>query len=506
MTRNCGISRTLLAVALNASLLVLVFDPFPGQLGKNPGSVPQAALAGSAETGFGRVPGRLPGEQCGAAAAHVLRLRLPAGSLLVMQSLDITGSSHTFRLRAGAGDGAGDSAAEFSETAAVRCISVGQARLSGSAVRGPVAGGSRLPDGPVVFPAGDASAAVWPARRLLLPVFTAAGVRELAAECRCVYRGAVVTVYADPKLIPAEPPQSARLCSLLERHLQRGSGTLRTAVESLLGAIDDVDGDGRLTVVLTRLDHRVQPDSPGSDIVPVLGCVREADFLDPHSEFGGDILYLAPEGLLDAGGESLLAHELSHAAVHSRQRERLQAGRPKLEIPGWFHESLAHFAEHSAAGPGQHFERRLEAFHLHPQASPIVQHFAAGWDAGRGGSRAAGLMFLQSALQPSANAPELLRTCSTFTELLEGMLQQPFTESLADWGPVAAEQILRSKPLAIPNLLPGGAHTGRLRGTALQCWRNDGGQLTIEVEAARAAEIRLSVLLCEDGASGLTAD
>jgi hypothetical protein len=444
-----------------------------------------------------------------AGCTRILRANVAPGSIVVLQSIDLTGSRHGFFLRA----------ASCSGTGSTGCDGVQQSFAESTVADGVFA---EVPRGATIdffsavltdteSPEVSGAVTTLPPstsnfRRLLLPRFTDRGLNDLAVDCPCIHRGAAVTVYLDPEVPPTESRMAAALCASLESHLQRTAGTLRTCMESGLGSIDDIDGDGRLTVVLTHLDKRNPGGLLQSDRVPVLGCVREADFLGPQTEACGDILYLAPEGLHMPGSTSLLAHELAHAAVHCRQRQRLQRGQQKLVIPDWFHEALAHLAEHSVAGAGEFFEQRLAEFQLGPQTCPVVTGFQSGWEAGRGGSRPAGLLFLQSAIRRPVNVPQLFHTSESFAELLDGLLRQSFRESVAAWGPVAAGQILRARPQAITRLRAGAEHSGSIYGTAFQCWRSDYGPLTIEIQSDAAAALQLTVLTFNAGATVTAAD
>jgi len=424
----------------------------------------------------------------------IQRLKIAAASLMVLQSLDSSGTRHTFRLRTSSCRGDADSVGRVSSAGGISDHR--RLRLAIFSERSRVAGPGVV-TGCASDLCGEKLEARAPSRRVLLPLFTDIGIREVVVECRCIYRGESVTVYAGPDAIQSgdlSPENSDLLCFFLDRHLQTDNGTLRTLIESCLGPIADVDGDGHLAVVLTNLDRRTQSSSDVGGRIPVLGCVREADFLDGSGDEGGDILYLSPQGLLAEDGRSLLAHELAHAAVHSRQRERLLMGRPKLDLPGWFHESLAHVAEHTAAGLGELFRERLREFQMRPQCSPIVLPVSTSWSEGRGGSRAAGLLFLHHSLRPSADVAELLRATASFEELLEDVLGRSFAESLADWGPAAAEQILLTGGETVPKLSVGEELEGELAGTALQCWRTDSESLTIEIESAFEAALRISVV------------
>lgn len=420
-----------------------------------------------------------------------LRFRVPQRSLVILHSLDITGGLHEFHLKI----------VDQNDTAAITA-GLESAEIRG--IAGPpsaVAAGEWHADIPLRCEPRQSPAVPTCQqgyRRMLLPQFTRSGLRDIAADCKCISVGEAVAVYADPQLSLPEDILAGSICVSLDRHLRRAAGTLRTLIEAALGPIDDLDGDGRLTVVLSGLDERYRVSQPESNRVPVLGCVREADFLESQGATGGDILYLDPEGLKTRGGCALLAHELAHAAVHCRQRERLLAGKLRIGIPEWFHEALAHMAEHAAAGPGEFFDQRLADFQICPQACPVVTDSRFGWQTGRGGSRVAGLLFLQSSLRNPANVPELLSTCETFEQFLGGALRSSLPECLAAWGPAAAEQILQARPQAIPSLRAGVEQSGVICGTAFQCWRNDDAALTIEVESPGAAALRLSVVRFED--------
>lgn len=426
--------------------------------------------------------------------SSVLRADVPQGSLVVLQSLDLTGGHHTYCLKTVSREGAEDSAGR-------RILQ----NSSGSRWRDGIAADTAqqelLPPGSrhcVEVGASALARSTVNTRRLLLPQFTDAGLHDVAMDCRSIFMGEAVAVYVAPELPAADTEETLSLCRALEQQLRRGNGTLRVAIETELGSIDDIDGDGRLTVVLTNLDRRRSNHVSAINRVPVLGCVREADFLGAQTETGGDLVYLAPEGLWQPGSQSLVAHELAHAAVHCRQRGRFLRGQGKLAIPEWFHEALAHVAEHSVAGPGEFYEQRLAEFQLSPQTCPVVTGFPSAWGAGRGGSRPAGLLFLQCAMQRSANLPELFERCETFDELLDGVLRQSFGESLAEWGPLAAMDILRARPQAIASLRADMEHSGVMSGTAFQCWRSETGPLTIEVHSNAAAALQLNVFTCED--------
>ena len=491
--RRFGLKFSLLAVITTLpAICSSSFSRTPGEA-----SAPDLPLA-AAQQRSARSQDARPGA-ADQGRSNRLRVQVPPRSLVILQSLDITGVLHEFHLRI----------ADEDDAAEVSAVLESAEREWG--FRHPGSAAARELPADIELPCEPDQSPVMPAvlpgpRRMLLPQFTNSGLRHPAADCKCIYVGQAVAVYADPTLSLPEAGLTGSICVSLDRHLRRAAGTIRTLIETMLGPIDDLDGDGRLTVVLSSLDERNRGGQPESNRIPVLGCVREADFLESQRATGGDILYLDPEGLKTRGGSALLAHELAHAAVHCRQRERLLSGKLKVEIPEWFHEALAHMAEHSVAGPGEFFDQRLTDFQISPQACPVVTDSRFGWQAGRGGSRVAGFLFLRSSLKNPTNVPELLSTCETFEQLLDGVLRRSLPECLAAWGPVAAEQILRARPVAIPCLRAGGEQSGLIYGTAFRCWRNDDHDLTIEVESHAAAALRLSLVRFEDADWGAAAN
>lgn len=453
----------------------------------------------------GRPAGWLPGETG--------RIWIPANALVVLQSLDLTGQRHGYRLRAvSAEEGLAGGPTLSGRVTGAGSVCVARLVLSEAErfggllprdaefVRSAAAGRSRcfgLDAGVAgeslgrAEPVGDAVA-----RRFLLPCFTETGVREVVEECECVSRGEAAAVYvcgSEEAMVGVE--QLREIGEFLSVELGRSGGTLRAAVESQLGEIADVDGDGVLTVVLARLDCRDEGLLRGE--VPVLGCVRESDFLSlgVGDGIGGDILYLDPRGLVGSWGRSLLSHELSHAAVHSRQRSRLERGAGVLELPGWFHEALAQRVEHCVAGPGAGYAVRLESFIRQPQLSAVVQPAWSGWSTGRGGSRAAGVLFLERSLRKGVCPAELLEECGSFEELLCGLLERPFVDSLREWGPAGAIAIADVRGADISELSATGEwSSGVLQGTGFAIWRSGCSGLELELDVAADAAVQLTVI------------
>lgn len=461
---------------------------------------------------------------------RVQRVRIPANSLLVLQSFDLTGSRHHYHLRTSpAGPQIECQSSIEISGAEGRFQVLTDSDSDGSLVSHfqPFKRGFPLPDfvapttvqGPTCDSLTGKSAHLHSEfvledsrrvdqddidqRRFLLPCFTQFSAGETMVLCRRVFCGQRVAVYAANSSLNAAAPV-LEICQFLERELAPTPGSLRTAVESWLGEIDDVDGDGLLTVLLSRLDHRNPADSP-ADFIPVLGCVRESDFIGSAEcrSTGGDILYFDPAGLAGEGRRSLVSHELAHAAVHSHQVRRLSRGQQKLNLPSWFHEALAHWVEHQSAGPGTGFAARLNQFCRQPQFSPVVQPPFTHWNSARGGTRAAGLLFLEASLSKQRPPKHLLERCDTFEELLPALLGTSFETQLSAWATAVAIELWTNRTADIP-LLPlpdrcsaameGTPVSGVLHGTSIALWRASERDMELYLESPEEADLRVLVI------------
>ena len=150
-------------------------------------------------------------------------------------------------------------------------------------------------------------------------------------------------------------------------------------VESWLGPITDVDGDGGLSLLLTSA---VEQLPQGSE--PLRAFVRSSDLESgPRSTAGWpdgprDLIYLNAIRWQDSGLDGILAHEATHLAVFSRRRE---AGLP-LRAEEWIDEGLAHAVEWLGTGDSSNLETRWRAFRTAPHAAALevtCRAGSAGW-------------------------------------------------------------------------------------------------------------------------------
>jgi hypothetical protein len=137
------------------------------------------------------------------------------------------------------------------------------------------------------------------------------------------------------------------------------------------GTADDVDGDGRFTVLISSwLSHL------GGGRYSVDGFVRVAD-MDPafHSPFGNhcDMMYLSSDLKPGAHLRTIMAHEYMHAVAYSRKSHTRPACRGcPIEEEGWLDEAMAHLAEDVHGFSTSNIDYRVRAFLNQPERYQLV--------------------------------------------------------------------------------------------------------------------------------------
>ncbi|MEP3478894.1 MAG: hypothetical protein ABJZ55_06580 [Fuerstiella sp.] len=232
-------------------------------------------------------------------------------------------------------------------------------------------------------------------RRFELPFFREGNVyqRTLIRELICYDNQ--IAIYGDP--------QSTDHVAAADAILQCGIPTVLKFVSQSIGKISDLDGDGRLALVLGQLAdaHAAHADSspmnasePKANQEPIRGCVRPADFQKARPD-GVDAIYLDPRHLQVNELQSLLAHEFAHAATFSLL---VESGQPPTAIPGWLNEAIAHYLEQQIAPTAENLQQRRRLFQAQPWMYPaVIPEQFTGMALRRGPSRIASLELLQSA-------------------------------------------------------------------------------------------------------------
>jgi hypothetical protein len=173
-------------------------------------------------------------------------------------------------------------------------------------------------------------------------------------EAHLVRAGERVEVYADAgdrELVDQE---------LVEDLVATYDGELATRLEGLLGSIADVDGNGRLTVLLSS-----RLEGPGGACEPLDGCVRVEDFLPGVSAPLGnqcDLVYLNIRMQSKNHARTILAHEAAHAALLSAKIIRAGCGSTIQDEEAWLDEGIAHAVEDCLGYSRTNLEHRERAF------------------------------------------------------------------------------------------------------------------------------------------------
>lgn len=447
-------------------------------------------------------------------AASTRTLRMPPHSLLVVLSRDLTGAAHEFQVQSKVAD---DSTVGIATAETKLCEldrGIGEppgAVVTGNAVRTVAARAegecSELlmsrgmwqtpPDQsrPVpseLFFADEGRGVEKLVRTFRMPRFSGSQVREeTRGACECL-RTRRVSVFLETDsneaavMAPEQQAHAIRIAELCELGLLN-------AVEREAGAIGDVDGDGRLTIVLTPLE---QERTRGA--IPVRGCVREGDFLDPRTGLGGDIVYLDRDGSQRLSGRELaglLAHEFTHAAMYSRLVERRKAGLPELEIPGWFHEAMAHRVEHRLVGPCCLFEQRMQMYQQQPGSAPVLANPRTLTQAGcRGGARVAAVRFLDAMQRSDVAVGDLIMGSRDFDDVLESCLGMPVMSALELWSQQESRWRVAEAGDQDLWLVPGHSDLHRIHGTAFLVFRSGMEPLEMEIRCGDTSDWTLAVI------------
>lgn len=244
--------------------------------------------------------------------------------------------------------------------------------------------------------------------------------RISAANVAC---GSRVRVFVDQQLAKGEVSQSRidELVCLLESDVV-------PRVESQFGPLRDVDGDGRLAVVLTPWLSRLQGGRTS-----INGLVRNSDFqqdVSPPFSNRRDMLFLNSSLPSDSALRDLLSHEVAHAACISQRLDRESTTLRDEE--DWLSEALAHLAE-----PGwSNLDHRVVAFLDDPSRYPLVvpDYYRAGlWR--NPGCRGATSLMIRWCVE--RGEPDVVRQLAQSTERgtrnLERATKRRFDDLFREW-------------------------------------------------------------------------
>lgn len=329
-----------------------------------------------------------------------------------------------------------------------------------------------------------------------VPRFEPTGTRRELCEAPLMMKSERVCVYMEQSLVTQPIPLELlkEVCELLENRIL-------AIVEAGMGTIEDVDGDGVLSIVVADIDRQ---DS--AKFHPVRGCVTDQDFLlHDQSDFSGDVIYL--DSNLPSGDElaSLLAHELTHAAVLSYQlRQKFPQGEVRTTdvsgtvdraakhcvVPAWLNEAAAHWIEHRLSSDVPGFADRIAAFRAQSASSPVVASdefltFASR----RSGSRAAGYLFLKSLLKSDEQLRDFVLNNLPLEERTEQFASVSFRDGFRAW-------MVDASAIVTPQAVPTSGSsvdtiTHTLHGTAVLCITLPEGAESISISSDNAARLEV---------------
>lgn len=454
----------------------------------------------------------------------VCRVSVPAGSLLVIGSLDTTGAAHQFHIHVGtertmSRDRASDSHSHEETSVSAVFVPLHTPMVAEHAGEAAIHNQEQA-DSTVRFcTAEKTSSAIQfansgdfgknesdrPAKKsdrvFLVPHFEQQAVIHQSTESTVIVTGKRVAVFVDNHLAALSADTEAakhianseirdaacRVCETIE------AGLIET-VSAWIGEIPDIDGDGRLSVVFSDLDRR-RP----SDEVPILGCVRDRDFSrDSSADFAGDIIYL--DYRIPRGDElrALLAHELTHAAIASMHLEFCPAGAPAKvsPIPPWLNEAAAHWVELQFCSVPMGFAWRVKQFRSHTEACPIVAcESKIPLTTRRAGSRIAAAGFLRRFVSDPAAVGKLLRDPRPFEEAVSIASGESFEHLFRVWSVEQAQSILGlSAEYPIRRLEQDESIRCHVRGTAFSLLQCAGVSEVVTITCAANAKPQVTVV------------
>lgn len=284
-----------------------------------------------------------------------------------------------------------------------------------------------------------------------------------------------VRVYVDERLEWDRP-----LKSLVQSIRQATAGPLGSNVESLVGPVHDIDGDGHLAIVVTPNVALLAQGSKSVD-----GVTQRADFQPGIERPVGntaDVFFVSSK--LNPGDQLLavLAHEWCHAAVFSRSGSDHDSRFAADE--DWLNEAIAHLVEVRASGSTSNLKNRIQSYYAHPGDSPLAVHdyfVPKYWR--HDGCRGAAFLFLEWCAERSdaGMLQRLIDLNDWSVSGLEACAGRPFKELFQCWTVHTGQQLAAQQ-------LP-----------ACREWRvgSDGCTLKIRVKGSCAEFVRVTW----DGAS-----
>ncbi|MBI3864460.1 MAG: hypothetical protein HY290_21470 [Planctomycetia bacterium] len=292
--------------------------------------------------------------------------------------------------------------------------------------------------------------------------------------------GRLVRIYVDAEVAAADlaPGLVAETIRLLDDEIIPRS-------RELLGEHADVDGDGKLAVLLTPWLGKLRGGKTSLN-----GCVRANDFqagIEAPFSNSADLVYLNSHLTCGPALKTLLAHEYTHAVCFSRRFARAAGALPVED--DWLNEAMAHVAENLHETGWSNLAERIESFLAAPHTAPLVvpDYYRAGlWR--DPACRGATFLFLRFCVDQFGDRllGKLAGSPLTGPRNLEQATGVPFPELVRHWTIALANDRIASLPLSSK------LGDRQLQGMRRIDWKVDGAPCAVDLRGTSASLVRLS--------------
>lgn len=299
-------------------------------------------------------------------------------------------------------------------------------------------------------------------------------------EATVAGEGKEVRVYLD-----RHTPDSGLAVGLVDEIIRLLDDEIIPHSRTFLGEHADIDGDGKLAVLVTPWLGRLCGGKTSLN-----GFVRSNDFLAGiEAPFGnhGDIIYLNSKLSPGAALKTLLAHEYTHAVCFSRRLANPKRA-PLADEEDWLNEAIAHVAENFHRSDWSNLNQRIASFLKAPGKSPLVvrDYYRAGlWR--DPGCRGATYLFLRFCVNQFGESllRDLVESPASGRKNLERATGVPFAEIFRNWTIAMAEGDIAPVPLRGPF---GGLD---LSGPTRTQWHVDESPIAIELSGTSATFVSI---------------
>jgi len=293
--------------------------------------------------------------------------------------------------------------------------------------------------------------------------------------------GQSVQVYVDREVSGSAGALVAEIIRLMDDEIIPRS-------RELLGEHTDIDGDGKLAILVTGWLGRLCGGKTSLN-----GFVRANDFqalIDPPFGNHADVLYLNSAMEPGPALKTLLAHEYTHAVCFSR---RFAGAGRVVALPDeedWLNEAIAHVAEDLHETDRSNLDRRVSCFVAAPNRSPLAvrDYYRAGlWR--DPGCRGATYLFLRHFVDQFGPGllNDLVKSSCVGRRNLEQAAGASFAGLFRHWTIALADDAIASVPLH--------EQFGecQLTGLARIDWPTEGDACRLDMRGTSAALVRFTI-------------